>query len=103
HIKGKHRLCPRFPLRIGNFVEQGYLKLTGTRSPLSQQSPRLSEVEVVLPPHCLLGHVTGPRSLQDHSQSAALLAHAQWAPGCEAASCHSRVPTLKMPGREDGW
>ncbi|CAI9606203.1 unnamed protein product, partial [Staurois parvus] len=23
--------------------------------------------------------------------------HAQWVPGCEAARCHSRVPTLKMP------
>ncbi|CAI9598439.1 unnamed protein product, partial [Staurois parvus] len=27
----------------------------------------------------LLGHVTCPRRLPDHSQSAA---HAQWAPGC---------------------
>ncbi|CAI9614459.1 unnamed protein product, partial [Staurois parvus] len=38
------------------------------------------------------------------SQSAALLAYAQWAPGCKAASCYSWVPTLKMPvpGREDG-
>ncbi|CAI9556912.1 unnamed protein product, partial [Staurois parvus] len=42
--------------------------------------------------------MTGPRRLRDHSQSAALLAHAQWAPSCEATSCHSRVPTLKMPG-----
>ncbi|CAI9582351.1 unnamed protein product [Staurois parvus] len=51
-----------------------------------------------------MGHGTGPRRLQSHSQSAALLVHAQWAPGCEATSCHSRVPTLKMPapGREDG-
>ncbi|CAI9550933.1 unnamed protein product [Staurois parvus] len=39
-----------------------------------------------------LGHVTGPKRLPDHSQSAALLVHVQWAPGCEAASCHSRVP-----------
>ncbi|CAI9546630.1 unnamed protein product, partial [Staurois parvus] len=31
----------------------------------------------------LVGHVTGPRRLRGHSQSAALLAHAQWAPGCE--------------------
>ncbi|CAI9602887.1 unnamed protein product [Staurois parvus] len=71
-----------------------YLNLTGTRSHFRG---------VVLPPH-LLRHVTGPRRLPDHSQSAAHLAHAQWAPGCEAATCHSRVPTLKMPGlgREDG-
>ncbi|CAI9566270.1 unnamed protein product, partial [Staurois parvus] len=41
--------------------------------------------------------MTGPRRLQDHSGSAAILAHAQWVPYCEAASCHSRVPTLKMP------
>ncbi|CAI9590578.1 unnamed protein product [Staurois parvus] len=49
--------------------------------------------------------MTGPRTLRGHSQRAALLAHAQWAPGCQAASCHSLVPTLKMPapGREDGW
>ncbi|CAI9622175.1 unnamed protein product, partial [Staurois parvus] len=50
-----------------------------------------------LPPCSLLGHVTGPRRLQDHSESAALLAHVQWAPGCEAASCHSQVPTLNIP------
>ncbi|CAI9568008.1 unnamed protein product [Staurois parvus] len=39
-----------------------------------------------------------------HSGSAALLTHAQWAPSCEATSCHSRVPTLKMPapGIQDG-
>ncbi|CAI9566969.1 unnamed protein product [Staurois parvus] len=47
-------------------------------------------------PRSLLGHVTGPRRLQDHSQSAALRTHAQWAPSCEAASYYSRVPTLKM-------
>ncbi|CAI9549356.1 unnamed protein product [Staurois parvus] len=29
---------------------------------------------------------TGPRRLRGHSQSAALLAHAQWVPSCEAAS-----------------
>ncbi|CAI9547847.1 unnamed protein product, partial [Staurois parvus] len=39
----------------------------------------------------------GPRRLQDHSGTAMLLSHAQWVPGSEAASCHSRVPTLKMP------
>ncbi|CAI9600193.1 unnamed protein product [Staurois parvus] len=48
--------------------------------------------------------MTGPKRLQGHSQGASLLVHVQWAPGWEAASCHSRVPTLKMPapGREDG-
>ncbi|CAI9576690.1 unnamed protein product, partial [Staurois parvus] len=56
-----------------------------------------SETEGVLPPCSLLVHVTGPRRLQDHSQSAVLLTHEQWVPGCEAASYHSRVPTLKMP------
>ncbi|CAI9557960.1 unnamed protein product, partial [Staurois parvus] len=30
------------------------------------------------------------RGLPDHSQSASLLTHAQWAPSCEATSCHSR-------------
>ncbi|CAI9549797.1 unnamed protein product [Staurois parvus] len=71
-----------------------YLNLTGTRSHFRG---------VVLPPH-LLGHVTGPRRLPDHSQSSALLAHAQWALDFEATSCHSHVPTLKMsvPWREDG-
>ncbi|CAI9547142.1 unnamed protein product, partial [Staurois parvus] len=54
------------------------------------------EAEGVLPPCSLFGHMTGPRRLQDHSGSAALLAHAQWVPDCEAASCHRQVPTLKM-------
>ncbi|CAI9595652.1 unnamed protein product, partial [Staurois parvus] len=39
-----------------------------------------------LTPCSLLGHVTGPRRLQDHSRSAALLTHAQWVASCEAAS-----------------
>ncbi|CAI9543864.1 unnamed protein product, partial [Staurois parvus] len=57
------------------------------------------------PPRSLLGHVTDARRLWGHPHSAALLAHAQWSLSCEAASCHSRVPTLTMPapGREDGW
>ncbi|CAI9605479.1 unnamed protein product, partial [Staurois parvus] len=54
-------------------------------------------MEGVLHPCSLLGYVRGPRRLQDHSGSAALLVHAQWVPGCEAASYHSQVPTLKMP------
>ncbi|CAI9616389.1 unnamed protein product, partial [Staurois parvus] len=77
--------------RLQTFGEQkgrnGYPNLSGTRSHFHG---------VMLPPH-LLGHVTGPRRLPDHSQSEALLAHAQWALGCEAASYHSRVPTLQMP------
>ncbi|CAI9541375.1 unnamed protein product, partial [Staurois parvus] len=66
--------------------------------PVPPPSPKLFP-----PPRSLLGLMTGPRRLRGHSQSAAVLAHVQWAPGCEAASCHSRVPTLKMPvlGRED--
>ncbi|CAI9614869.1 unnamed protein product, partial [Staurois parvus] len=41
-------------------------------------------------------------------KSVVLLVHAQWVPGCEATSCHSRVPTLKMPaswntGRPVKW
>ncbi|CAI9615949.1 unnamed protein product, partial [Staurois parvus] len=52
-----------------------------------------------LPPRNLLGHVTGPRRLRGHSQSAALLAHAQWAYGWEAASCHSQVP-MPPPGEK---
>ncbi|CAI9545945.1 unnamed protein product, partial [Staurois parvus] len=35
--------------------------------PLLVQSPRRSETKGVLPPCSLLGHVTGPRRLQDHS------------------------------------
>ncbi|CAI9562790.1 unnamed protein product, partial [Staurois parvus] len=54
-----------------------------------------------LPPRSLLGHVTGPRRLQDYSGSAVLLPHAQWVPSCEAASYHSRVPTLKMPAPKE--
>ncbi|CAI9624464.1 unnamed protein product, partial [Staurois parvus] len=71
-----------------------------TRYPLPRPSNCLGDRKQKvssLPPCSLLGHVTGPGRLQDHSSSTALLAHAQWVPGCEAASCHSRVPTLKMP------
>ncbi|CAI9586314.1 unnamed protein product, partial [Staurois parvus] len=35
--------------------------------PLLVRTPRRSEAEGVLPPCSLLGHVTGPRRLQDHS------------------------------------
>ncbi|CAI9538670.1 unnamed protein product, partial [Staurois parvus] len=90
---------------IDTFWEWGYLNLTGTCSHF--RSDRLGDRKrkVSFLPSCsLLGHVTGPRRLQDHSGGAALLVHAQWVPGCEAASYHSRVPTLKMqaswnPGR----
>ncbi|CAI9585564.1 unnamed protein product, partial [Staurois parvus] len=66
----------------------GYLNLTGTHSHfcydrLGDRKRKFSS----LPPRSLLGHMTGPRRLWDHSQSAALLAHVQWALGCEAASC----------------
>ncbi|CAI9535013.1 unnamed protein product, partial [Staurois parvus] len=69
------------------------------RYPLSLlvRSPRRSEMEGVLPRCSLLGHVTGPRRLQDHLRSAALLTHAQWVPGCETTSYPIRVPTVKMP------
>ncbi|CAI9607341.1 unnamed protein product [Staurois parvus] len=42
---------------------------------------------------------TGPFTKRSASRTCAV-----GTPGCEAASCHSRVPTLKMPaaGREDG-
>ncbi|CAI9621181.1 unnamed protein product, partial [Staurois parvus] len=104
HPKGEvllSRLVPRSPLRIGTFGGRGRERLPEFDKylfPLLLRSPRLSEVEGVLPPpsRSLFGHVTGPRRLQDHSGSAALLMHAQWVPGCEAASCHIRVPTLKM-------
>ncbi|CAI9595731.1 unnamed protein product [Staurois parvus] len=84
--------------RLQTFVERGrgrYLNLV----------PAPTSVELSSPPPCsLVGHVTGPTRLREHSQSSALLDHVQWAPGCEAASCHSLVPTMKMlmPGREDG-
>ncbi|CAI9578758.1 unnamed protein product, partial [Staurois parvus] len=45
--------------------------------PLPVQSPRRLEAEGVLPPCSLLGCVTGPRRLQDHSWSRVLLTHAQ--------------------------
>ncbi|CAI9593501.1 unnamed protein product, partial [Staurois parvus] len=75
--------------------------------PLPLQSPKAigsRSCPPPLSPRSLLGHMTGTRRLRDHSQSAVILAHAQWVPGCEAASCHSRVPSLKMPApdREDG-
>ncbi|CAI9587153.1 unnamed protein product, partial [Staurois parvus] len=91
---------------FGEWEESRYPKLTGTRSHFRCDclGDRKRKMSSPLPPHSLLGHVTGPRRLRGHSGSAALLMHAQWAPGSEAASCHSRVPTLKMPvpGREDG-
>ncbi|CAI9582020.1 unnamed protein product, partial [Staurois parvus] len=104
--KGKFRFKDRSLLPIKDWhlwgVEgSGYPNLTGTCSHF--RSDRLGDripsgrCPPFLPPRSLLGHVTGPRRLQDHLGSAALLAHAQWIPGCEAASCHSRVPTLKMP------
>ncbi|CAI9544200.1 unnamed protein product, partial [Staurois parvus] len=44
----------------------GYRNLTGTRSHF--RSNRLGDRKVsFLPPCSLLGHVTGPRRLQDHS------------------------------------
>ncbi|CAI9624369.1 unnamed protein product, partial [Staurois parvus] len=52
-----------------------------------------ADIVLPLPPRNLLGHVTGPRRRQDHSQHTALLAHVK----CEATSCHSQVPMLKMP------
>ncbi|CAI9556818.1 unnamed protein product, partial [Staurois parvus] len=74
--------------------------------PLQLRSPKRSEVKVVLSLPSPQSSGTRDRSQKTtgHSQSAALLMHVQWAPGCEAASGHSRVPTLKMPmpGREDG-
>ncbi|CAI9605003.1 unnamed protein product, partial [Staurois parvus] len=82
--------------RLQTFGEGGrYLNLTGTHSHFRRVVPP--------PPPCsLVGHVTDPTRLQGHSQSTALLANVQWAPGCETTSCHSRVPTLKMlvPGEK---
>ncbi|CAI9561732.1 unnamed protein product, partial [Staurois parvus] len=58
----------------------------------------MRESSSVLPewPCRLLGPVTCLKRRRGHSGISALLAHVQWAPGCEASSCHSRVPTLKM-------
>ncbi|CAI9576176.1 unnamed protein product, partial [Staurois parvus] len=93
---------PRSPLRIGTFEERGYPNLTGTRSHFrcDRLEDRKRKLSPPLSPHSLLGHMTGPRRLWGHSQSVALLAHVQWALSCEAASCHSRVLTLKMPAPE---
>ncbi|CAI9557052.1 unnamed protein product, partial [Staurois parvus] len=103
HPKGEvplYRLVPHSPLRIGTFGEL-VPEIDSYPLPLSLRLPRRSEAEVVLlPPRSLVGHVTGPRRRRGHSGSAAILTHAQWAPVCEAASCHSRVPTLKMPALE---
>ncbi|CAI9540748.1 unnamed protein product, partial [Staurois parvus] len=74
----------------------GYLSNSGTCSQF-----RCDHLGRSCPPtltsRSLVEHVADPTRLRDHSGSAALLAHVQWAPGCDAASCHSRVPTLKMP------
>ncbi|CAI9599870.1 unnamed protein product, partial [Staurois parvus] len=71
----------------------GYPNLTGTRSHLRSDCLGDWKRKVSsLPPCSLLGHVTGPRILQDHSRSTALLAHAQQVPGCEAASYRSGCP-----------
>ncbi|CAI9607889.1 unnamed protein product, partial [Staurois parvus] len=86
-------LRPQLSINYWHLLGSRNLNLTGTRSHCTRLWPRRSEAEVV-PPHSFQGHMTSPRRLQGHSQSAAL--HAQWAPGCEATSCHSRVPTLKM-------
>ncbi|CAI9540824.1 unnamed protein product, partial [Staurois parvus] len=68
-------LLPRSPLRIGTFGERGGdWRMTGTCSHFrSDWKQKVS----FLPLCSLLGHVTGPRRLQDHSSSTALLAHAQ--------------------------
>ncbi|CAI9547807.1 unnamed protein product [Staurois parvus] len=44
--------------------------------------------------------MTGPRRLQGHSQSAALLAHAQWAPGCEATSYAGKTASETSCGED---
>ncbi|CAI9547668.1 unnamed protein product, partial [Staurois parvus] len=77
----------------------GYLSNSGTHSHYSCDNlgDRKRKLSSPLPLRTFLGHMTGPQRLHGHSGSTALLAHVQWAPGCEAASCHSRVPTLKMP------
>ncbi|CAI9617921.1 unnamed protein product, partial [Staurois parvus] len=85
----------------------GYLSNLGTHSHFrcDRLGDRKRKLSSPLPPSSLLEYVTGPRRLQDHSECSVLLVHAQWAPCYEAASCHSRVPTLKMPapGTKDGW
>lgn len=63
-------------------------------APASDQS---RSSPLFLPVHSLLGHVTGPRRLRDHSQSTTQLAHAQWQADCEVARSHIRLPILKMP------
>ncbi|CAI9549442.1 unnamed protein product, partial [Staurois parvus] len=47
----------------------GYLNLTGTRSHFccDHLRDRKRKLSSPLPPHSLLGHMTGPRRLQDHS------------------------------------
>ncbi|CAI9582498.1 unnamed protein product, partial [Staurois parvus] len=54
-----------------------YPNLTGTHSHFRSDCPGNRKRKVSsLPPCSLLGHVTGPRRLQDHSRSAVLLAYA---------------------------
>ncbi|CAI9584340.1 unnamed protein product, partial [Staurois parvus] len=58
------------PLRIGTFGEWGggVPEFDRYPLPLPVRSPRRSKAEgVLLPPCSLLGHMTGPRRLQDHS------------------------------------
>ncbi|CAI9614322.1 unnamed protein product, partial [Staurois parvus] len=54
----------------------GYLSNSGTRSHFlcDHQGDRKRKSSSPLPPRSLLGHMTGPRRLRGHSQSAALLA-----------------------------
>ncbi|CAI9624038.1 unnamed protein product [Staurois parvus] len=77
HGTGDDQRLQTFGKRKGR--GSGYPNLTGTRSHFCG---------VVLPLH-FLGHVTGPRRLPDHSQSAVLLAHEQWAmkPQAVTAGC----------------
>ncbi|CAI9607460.1 unnamed protein product, partial [Staurois parvus] len=102
--KGKFHFKDCSPLGLaplGSGRGERVPNLTGT---CSHFWPDRLGVEGVLPPCSLLGHVTGPRRLQDHSRRAVLLMHAQWVSGCEAASYHSRVPTLKMRASwNTGW
>ncbi|CAI9614211.1 unnamed protein product, partial [Staurois parvus] len=53
-------------LRIGTFGER-VPKFDRYPLPILVRSPRRLEMEGVLPPCSVLGHVTGPRRLQDHS------------------------------------
>ncbi|CAI9595659.1 unnamed protein product, partial [Staurois parvus] len=74
----------------------GYLNLTGTRSHfwsdlLGDQKQKVSYLPVVFGTHDRSQKTTAPFMKRSATCACAV------GTGCKAASCHSRVPTLKMP------